>query len=51
MLGERQLNQDTVHSRVVVEGDHTGDQFGLGGRLVELDQLAGDAALENTVRK
>ncbi len=47
-LGERQLHEDTVHGRVVVEGDDTGDQLGLGGRLIELDELARNAALERS---
>jgi hypothetical protein len=35
-----------VHCWVVVEGDNTGDELGLGGGLFELDQLASNAALE-----
>jgi hypothetical protein len=46
MLRERQLHQDAVHRRVVVEADDAGNQLGLGGILVELDQLAGNAALD-----
>jgi hypothetical protein len=35
-----------VHGRVIVQGDDTGDQLGLGAGLVELDQLENNAALE-----
>lgn len=35
-----------MHCWVVVEGDNTGNELGLGGGLVELDQLASNTALK-----
>lgn len=46
VLGQRQLDQDAVDRGVIVEGGDLGDELGLGGRLIKLDQLASNAALE-----
>lgn len=45
VLGEGQLDKHAVDTGVVVELDYLGNKLGLGGILVELDQLGLDTAL------